>query len=406
MEQMVVDLQEQRISTLGDLLDQVNVTSFLDSWGPEKVLHIYDPHIKMEAILVIDNTARGPGKGGFRIREGVTPIEVFRLARTMTWKCALADLPFGGAKGAINANPYLINKIQYVKAFARAVSAISPLEWVAAPDMNVGEKEIEAFVEEIGSMKAATGKPEQRGGIPHELGTTGFGVGVAIEKTLEVLSKAVKIQETLEGLKVVIQGFGNVGSELLKYLTHHGAQIIGISDYWGAAYNPKGIDPTKALRHAYALNEGHSIKHCKGATGIPRDDVLYLDCDVLVPSAVSNVITEHNASKIKASLIFEAANNPTTKEAEQMLFQRGILVIPDCLVNAGGVIGSYVEYIGGNADEAFAIIDAKIRQNTQLVIEGAINHDSIMLPRAVAMRIAQQRVLEAMGNRTQRTLRE
>jgi glutamate dehydrogenase (NAD(P)+) len=406
MEQIVVDLQEQRISTLGDLLDQVNVTSFLDSWGPEKVIHIYDPHIRMEAILVIDNTARGPGKGGFRIREGATPIEVFRLARTMTWKCALADLPFGGAKGAINANPYLIDKIRYVRAFAHAISAISPIEWVAAPDMNVGEKEIEAFVEEIGSMKAATGKPERLGGIPHELGTTGFGVGVAIEKTLEILSKAVRIPESLEGLKVVIQGFGNVGSELLKYLAHRGAHIIGISDYWGAAYNSKGIDPSKALKHAYAHDEIHSIKECKGATQIARDDVLYLDCDVLVPSAVSNVITLHNASKIKANLVFEAANNPTTKEAEQMLFQRGVLVIPDCLVNAGGVIGSYVEYIGGTADEAFATIDTKIRHNTRQVIEGAINSDSVILPRTVAMRIAQERVFEAMRNRTHYALQE
>ena len=406
MEQMVVDLQEQRISMLGDLLDQVNVTSFLDSWGPEKVIHVYDPRIRMEAILVIDNTARGPGKGGFRIREGITPIEVFKLARTMTWKCALADLPFGGAKGAINADPYSIDKIQYVKAFAQAVSAISPHEWVAAPDMNVGEKEIEVFVEEIGSMKAATGKPERLGGIPHELGTTGFGVGVAIEKTLEVLSKALKIQDGLEGLKVVIQGFGNVGSELLKYLANRDAQVIGISDYWGAAFNPKGIDPSKALKHAYAHYEGQSIKSCKGATEIARDDVLYLDCDVLVPSAVSNAITSHNASKIKANLIFEAANNPTTKDAEQMLLQRGILVIPDCLVNAGGVIGSYVEYIGGTADEAFALIDTKIRQNTRQVIDGAINSDTVILPRTVAMKIAQERVFEAMRHRTQVALQK
>jgi glutamate dehydrogenase (NAD(P)+) len=403
MEQIVVDLREQRISVLGDLLEQVNVTSFLDSWGPEKVIQVYDPQNRMEGFLVIDNTARGPGKGGFRIRNGVTPIEVFRLARTMTWKCALADLPFGGAKGAINADAYSINKIEFVKSFARALSVVSPHQWVAAPDMNVGENEIAAFVEEIGSMKAATGKPERLGGIPHELGTTGFGVGVSIEKTLEVLSKVLEIQDYCEGLRVVIQGFGNVGSELLKYLTNRGATIIGISDYWGAAYNPKGIDASRALKHAYAYDEGHSIKKCKGATEIARDDVLYLDCDVLVPAAVANVITHRNAAKIKANLIFEAANNPTTKAAEQMLFEKGILVIPDCLVNAGGVIGSYVEYIGGNADEAFALIDKKIRQNTRQVIEGAINSDTVALPRVIATKIAQDRVLESMRYRAQQT---
>jgi len=400
---MVVDLREQRISALGDLLEQVNATSFLDSWGPEKVIQVYDPQTRMEGFLVIDNTARGPGKGGFRIRNGVTPIEVFRLARTMTWKCALADLPFGGAKGAINADAYSIDKIKLVRSFARALSAVSPSQWVAAPDMNVGENEIAAFVEEIGSMKAATGKPERLGGIPHELGTTGFGVGVSIEKTLEVLSKALEIQEYCEGLRVVIQGFGNVGSELLKYLSNRGAKIIGISDYWGAAYNPKGIDVLRALRHAYACNDAQSIRNCKGTTEIARDDALYLECDVLVPAAVANVITHQNAAKIRTNLIFEAANNPTTRMAEQMLFEKGVLVIPDCLVNAGGVIGSYVEYIGGNADEAFALIDKKIRENVRQVMEGAINSDTVALPRAVAMKIAQDRVLESMRYRAQQT---
>ena len=401
---MVDDLREQRISALGDLLEQVNVTSFLDSWGPEKVIQVYDPQNRMEGFLVIDNTARGPGKGGFRIQSGVTPIEVFRLARTMTWKCALADLPFGGAKGAINADAYAINKIQFVKSFARTLSVLCPSQWVSAPDMNVGEDEIAAFVEEIGNMKAATGKPEHLGGIPHELGTTGFGVGVSIEKTLEILSNILDIQEHCEGLRVVIQGFGNVGSELLKYLSNRGAKIVGISDYWGAAYNPNGIGTLRALKHAYAHDDAHSIKRCKGTTEIARDDVLYLDCDVLVPAAVGNVISHQNAAKIKANLIFEAANNPTTKIAEQMLFEKGVLVIPDCLVNAGGVIGSYVEYIGGNADEAFALIDKKIRENTRQVMEGAINSSTVTLPRVVAMKIAQDRVLESMRYRAQQTV--
>lgn len=404
MEQTVVDLQEQRISALDDLLEQVNVTSLLDSWGPEKVIQVYDPEIKMEGILVIDNTARGPGKGGFRISSGATPTEVFKLARTMTWKCVLADLPFGGAKGAINADAYSIDKIRFVKAFARAVSAFSPDQWVAAPDMNVGEKEIEAFVEEIGSMKAATGKPERLGGIPHELGTTGFGVGVSIESTLEVLCKTVAIQEKLEDLKIAIQGFGNVGSELTKYLANKGARIVGISDYWGAAYNPKGIDVSKALKHAYACEEAHSIKECKGATAIARDDVTYLECDILVPAAVPNVITAQNAPKIKAKLVFEAANNPTTIEAEQILFKRGVLVIPDCIVNAGGVIGSYVEYIGGSPDEAFAMIETKIRQNTRQLLKSSINSDTITLPRAMAMKIAQKRISQAMHRRVEQEL--
>lgn len=404
IDQMVTEIQTQRISMLGELLKNTNVANFYDEWGPEKVVHVYDPRVGMEGILVIDNTARGPGKGGFRIGAGITPIEIFRLARTMTWKCALADLPFGGAKGGIAADPYSIDKVKYVRSFARAVANLVPDQWIAAPDVNVGEKEIEAFVEEIGNPKAATGKPDHLGGIPHELGTTGFGVGASIETTLDVLSQVTPIQQTLEGLRVVIQGFGNVGSELAKYLANKGAKIVGVSNFWGAVSSPSGFDISKILRHAYATDEANSIKSCKCGTQIDREEVLYLDCDVLVPAAVSNSITEQNADRIKAKLIVEAANNPTTPEAEEKLFRRGILVIPDMLVNAGGVIGSYVEFLGKRADEAFAVIDSKIRQNTRDVLEEAIGSDAVALPRKVAMRIATRRVSDAAKSRSRQGL--
>jgi glutamate dehydrogenase (NAD(P)+) len=399
MENVSADLQTHQISVLEELLESVNITALEDRWGPEKVIRVYDPDIGMEGILCIDNTALGPGKGGMRIRAGVTPTEVFNLARTMTWKCALADLPFGGAKGGINADPYTIDKIKYMKSYARSISVFCPNQWVSAPDMNVGEREIEAFVEEIGDLKAATGKPEKLGGIPHELGTTGFGVGVSIETTLEVLSQVVPIQDSLQGLKVVIQGFGNVGSELAKFLANNGAKVVGLSDFWGAVYNPEGIDMAKALKHAYATDEAHSLKYCKGSSEIPRDDLLYVDCDILVPAAVSKVINANNADLIKTKLVVEAANIPTTPEAEESLFKRGVLVMPDMLVNAGGVIGSYVEYLGKSADDAFAMIDSKIRKNTKEVLKTAINSETITLPRTVAMKIAMDRVSRAMRQR-------
>jgi glutamate dehydrogenase (NAD(P)+) len=399
MENVSADLQTHQISVLEELLESVNITALEDRWGPEKVIKVYDPDIGMEGILCIDNTALGPGKGGMRIRAGVTPTEVFNLARTMTWKCALADLPFGGAKGGINADPYTIDKIKYMKSYARSISVFCPNQWVSAPDMNVGEREIEAFVEEIGDLKAATGKPEKLGGIPHELGTTGFGVGVSIETTLEVLSQVVPIQDSLQGLKVVIQGFGNVGSELAKFLANNGAKVVGLSDFWGAVYNPEGIDMAKALKHAYATDEAHSLKYCKGSSEIPRDDLLYVDCDILVPAAVSKVINANNADLIKTKLVVEAANIPTTPEAEESLFKRGVLVMPDMLVNAGGVIGSYVEYLGKSADDAFAMIDSKIRKNTKEVLKTAINSETITLPRTVAMKIAMDRVSRAMRQR-------
>jgi glutamate dehydrogenase (NAD(P)+) len=399
LENVTTDLQSHQISALQEILESVNVAALQDKWGPEKFVRVYDPVIGMEGILCIDNTALGPGKGGMRIRAGVSPSEVFKLARTMTWKCALSDLPFGGAKGGINADPYTIDKIKYMKSYARAVSVFCPDQWVSAPDMNVGEKEIEAFVGEIGDLKAATGKPEHLGGIPHELGTTGFGVGVSIETTLEILSQVTPIKETLTDLKVAIQGFGNVGSELAKYLANKGAKIVGLSDYWGAVYNHDGIEITKALKHAYATDETHSIQKCPGTTEIPRDDLLYVDCDILVPAAVSRVIHEGNADMIKAKLVVEAANIPTTPGAEEMLFKRGILVMPDMLVNAGGVIGSYVEYLGKDADEAFAMIDSKISNNTKQVLKTSISDDSVTMPRVAAMKIAKDRVSRAMRSR-------
>ena len=399
MENVSADLQTHQIAVLEELLESVNITALVDRWGPEKVIRVYDPDIGMEGILCIDNTALGPGKGGMRIRAGVTPTEVFNLARTMTWKCALADLPFGGAKGGINADPYTIDKIKYMKSYARSISVFCPDQWVSAPDMNVGEREIEAFVEEIGDLKAATGKPEKLGGIPHELGTTGFGIGVSIETTLDVLSQVVPIHDSLQGLKVAIQGFGNVGSELAKYLANNGAKVVGLSDFWGAVYNPEGIEMAKALKHAYATDETHSLKYCKGSSEIPRDDLLYVNCDILVPAAVSKVINANNADLIKAKLVVEAANIPTTPEAEESLFKRGVLVMPDMLVNAGGVIGSYVEYLGKSADDAFAMIDSKIRKNTREVLKTAINSETITLPRTVAMKIAMDRVSRAMRQR-------
>lgn len=400
IESVSVNVQTHQIALLEEMLKNVNVAALTDKWGPEKIIRVYDPAIGMEGILCIDNTALGPGKGGMRIRAGVSPAEVFKLARTMTWKCALAGLPFGGAKGGINANPYTIDKRKYIKSFARAISVFCPTQWVSAPDMNIGENEIAAFVEEIGDLKAATGKPERLGGIPHESGTTGFGVGVSIETALEALSQVIPIKNSLTGLKVAIQGFGNVGSELAKYLSNKEAKIVGISDYWGAIHNPNGLKVSNTLKHAYATNEANSIIHCKGAKKIPRDNLLYVDCDILVPAAVSNVITAENSDRIKAKIVVEAANNPTTAKAEEILFRRGILVMPDILVNAGGVIGSYVEYIGKSADEAFEIIDSKIRKNTNQVLETSINSETMTLPRAVALKIAKERVYKAMMHRT------
>jgi len=379
-----------------EALDQVNVSSFLDSWGPEEVIQVYDPdpNTGMQGFLVIDNTALGPGKGGIRISSTVTPLEVFGLARAMTWKCALADIPFGGAKSGIRADPYTIDKLKFVKEFAKKIAPSVPSRYVSAPDMNVGEKEIEAFVETVGDRQAATGKPAKLGGIPHELGTTGFGVGVALENSFEIIGNTIGLPKDLADTRVVIQGFGNVGLWIAKFLSNKGAKIVALSDYWGTIYNKEGIDIDQAEKHAYATSEQASIKNYGKGTVLSRDAILGLDCDILVPCAVGNVINEGTWSLIKAKMIVEGANNATVPVAERLLFEKDVIIVPDFLANAGGVIGSYVEYKNGTEEEAFSMIESKIKKNTECVISDAM--DRKLTPRQVALEIAQQRIMDAM----------
>lgn len=394
LSRMKVVLQETAEYRAKELLEQVDVSAFPDKWGPEKVLHTYDPKTGVQGILVIDNTARGPGKGGMRIAADVTARMVFGLARTMTWKCALSDLPFGGAKAGIRADPFKANRIQVMRSFARAVAPYVPSHWVSAPDMNVGEKEIEAFVNEVGDLRAATGKPEHLGGIPHETGTTGFGVCVSIEALLDRAKGEMHLPESLHDLTVAIQGFGNVGSELAKFLYSRGARVVAICDYWSGIFNEKGIDISSAAKFAYAKNEAQSIACYKDAEKIPRDSIFDVECDVFVPAAIGNVITMETAPRLRTKAVFEAANNPTTSEAERYLYRKGILTFPDFLVNAGGVIGSYAEYKGQSVDEAFALIDSKIRKNAVLVLDRCLETGT--MPRVVALDIAMERVAEAM----------
>lgn len=377
-----------------EALDQVNTSAFLDSWGPEEVIQVYDPNTGMQGFLVIDNTALGPGKGGIRISASVTPLEVFGLARAMTWKCSLADIPFGGAKSGIRADPYTIDKLRFIEEFARKIAPSVPSRYVSAPDMNVGEKEIEVFVETIGDRQAATGKPAKLGGIPHELGTTGFGVGVALEKSFEMIGDTIGLPKDLENTTVVIQGFGNVGLWIAKYMNNKGAKIVALNDYWGTIYNKDGIDIDQAEKHAYATTEKTSIKNYKHGTMLSRDAILGLECDILVPCAVGHVINEGTWPSIKAKMIVEGANNATTQLAERQLFEKGVIIVPDFLANAGGVIGSYVEYKNGTEEEAFSMIESKIKKNTEYVISDAV--DRKLTPRQVALEIAQQRIMDAM----------
>lgn len=370
-----------------------------DEFGPEKILEVYDPKTGAHGWAVIDNTALGPGKGGIRMTPSVTAEEVATLARVMTWKCAMASVPFGGAKAGIVADPKKITpeqKLAIVRAFSRGLKPVCPSLYIAAPDVNTGEKEMEVFAKENGAWEACTGKPadmciEKRGkkkcGLPHELGSTGFGV------CHSVLIAAKHARIDINGAKIAIEGFGNVGTFSAEFLAKNGAKIVAVSDSKGCIYNANGINVEQLLK---VKKETNSVVNYKPGEVLPNEKLFELPVDILIPSALPYVINEKNAAAIKAKLIVEAANIPATYAAEQMLHERGILVVPDFVANSGGVISSYVEYKGGKPDDIWPLIEKKVRKSTKLTLQRTSKEN--ISPRDAALQLAKEKVREAMAN--------
>jgi len=364
---------------------------FADEWGPEKILEIYEPKIGLKGFVVIDNTALGPGKGGIRMTPNVTLEEDFRLARTMTWKTALAGLPFGGAKGAIIFDPKnnpIEKKREIMRAFGRALKGIAPKIYIAAPDVNTGEEEMRWLVEGNGSLKSTTGKPKDLGGLPHELGSTGYGVFHSTLTTAKFLR--IDIKET----KIAIEGFGNVGSFAAKHLSEVGVRIVAVSDSKGCIFNPDGIDFKKLSE---IKEKTGSVINYKPGNVLPNAELFNLPVDFLIPAALSDVINEQNVEKIKSRVVVEAANIPMKPEIEKRLHEKRILVVPDFVANAGGVISSYCEYRGYDAEKMFKLVEKKIVKNTKAVLRRAKRDN--LIPRDAAMKIAKERVKKAMEKR-------
>ncbi|MFC1487130.1 Glu/Leu/Phe/Val dehydrogenase [Thermoproteota archaeon] len=373
----------------------VNIDSFNDEWGPEKILQVYDPKTGMKGILIIDNSALGPGKGGIRMLSTVSTEEIFRLARTMTWKCALAKIPFGGAKSGIIANPKQISeekKMDLIRAFSRALKRVCPSLYVAAPDINTGEKEMAAFAQENGSMKSATGKPAHlcvkpgmKCGIPHEYGSTALGVVQA------AFTAANYVKDLdIDNATAAVEGFGNVGSFVVEYLTQIDVKVVTVSDSKGCIYNPDGLNYEKLL--GVKKKTGSVINYRPGKV-LYNNDLFELGVDILVPAALPDVINTENMDRVKAKMVVEAANLPVRPEIENILANRGVMVVPDILANAGGVISSYAEYRGYNPKRMLELVQRKIRQNTVNVIETAIDNNIEL--RDAAMKLAKEKILKA-----------
>ena len=300
------------------------------------------------AYRVAHNVARGPSKGGIRYHPAVTMEETKALAMWMTWKCALMDLPFGGAKGGVAVNPKTLSSTELERLTRRytteIINLIGPESDIPAPDVGTSPQ-VMAWIFDTYSMNkgysvlgVVTGKPLQIGGSLGRDRATARGAGYCIREALSSRG------ESLDGARVVVQGFGNVGRNLARLLVEAGAVIVGLSDSTGGVHNPQGLDVEAALAHK--LDEGE-LSGFAGADDLTNAELLTLDCDVLAPAALEQVITRENAPDVKASIVCEAANGPVTLDADDVLADRGILVLPDVLANAGGVVVSYFEWVQG-----------------------------------------------------------
>lgn len=375
--------------------------------APKRVLEVSIP-VKMDngqtkvfvGFRVQHNVSRGPAKGGLRYHPNVTLDEVKALAAWMTWKTATVNLPYGGAKGGIVCDPKRMSKGELERMTRRYATEIQPIIGpevdIPAPDVYTDAQTM-AWIMDTYTMTVGhaapgvvTGKPVSIGGSEGRADATGRGV-------LCVVEEACKVKKVnLRGASVAIQGFGNVGSAVARLFAEKKAKIVAISDSRGGVHNPRGIDPLRALR--YKERSG-TVVGMPGASRISNDDLLALKCDILVPAALENAITLHNADQIKAKIVAEAGNGPTTPHADEILSRKGIFVIPDILANAGGVTVSYFEW--AQDLQGFFWQVQEVNSKLEFVMRRAFNdvHETMrkfhVYPRAAAYILAVGRVADA-----------
>ena len=359
---------------------------FADELGPFKIIHIYEPSIGLKAVLVVDNVARGPALGGVRMAPDVSTEECFRLARAMTLKNAAADLPYGGGKIVVYGDPKMPQekKSQLLRALASALRYTE--EYIFAPDMGTDEICMACIKDEVGRV---VGLPGEMGGIPlDEVGATGWGLFHATEVALQYCDFELK------GARIVIQGFGAVGKHAAHFLTQKGAILTGAADSQGTVYDPEGLDVDVLTR---LKNEGKSILDYPDGRKFGRDEIVSIPCDIWIPAARPDVINEKNVHLLNTKLVVEGANIPITEGAEKILYEKGILYVPDFIANAGGVICAASEHQKATRSTAFGSIEEKVRSNTAQVLGAAKTRG--ILPREAALELAVKRVNKAMKYR-------
>lgn len=319
-----------------------------------------------------------PVKGGIRYSEDANEDEVKALAALMTYKCAVMDVPFGGAKGAVKINPknYTVEELEQItRRYTSELikkNFIGPGVDVPAPDYGTGQREMSWIVDtysafhpgQIDALACVTGKPVSQGGVRGRLEATGRGVFFGLREVCSHSDdmREVGLEKGLEGKRIVVQGLGNVGYNAARFCQQGGGVIIAIAEYEGAIYNANGLDVDAVMKHR---KEAGSLLDFPGATNLnTREEALELECDILIPAALENQITEENAGRVRASILAEAANGPTTAAAAEILRSKGVLIIPDIYLNAGGVTVSYFEWLKNLSHVRFGRMGKRFEQTS------------------------------------------
>lgn len=340
----------------------------------------------IEAYRVQHSHHKTPCKGGIRFSMGVTQDEVMALAALMTYKCAIVNVPFGGAKGGIKINPREYSEFELQKITRRYTSElikknfIGPGTDVPAPDYGTGEREMAWILDtytamhpsEVEASGCVTGKPVTQGGVRGRREATGLGVFFGVREVCSIpeIMKKVNLTPGIEGKKVIIQGLGNVGFYCAKFFREHGAIVVGIAEYEGAIYSEKGLNEEEVMQHR---KQTGSILNFPGAKNIEHtSEALEMECDILIPAALENVINKNNAARIKAKIIGEAANGPLTPEADEILSKKGVIIIPDMYLNAGGVTVSYFEWLKNLSHVRYGRMEKRFTENMNKHILGQI----------------------------------
>ncbi len=365
-----------------------------------------DGSIKVfQGYRVQHNNARGPFKGGIRYHPNVTIDEVRALAMWMSWKTAVVDLPYGGAKGGIAVNPKELSEGEIERLTRRYTVAIAPIIGpyidIPAPDVYTGPQHmawiLDTYSQLVGRFEPAivTGKPVELGGSLGRKQATGRGTAIAAVEAAKALNIPIK------NATVAVQGYGNVGFYAAAVINElYGAKVVAVSDSKGGIYNSDGLNPQKVLEHKKKTG---SVVGFPGAREITNEELLTLNVDILIPAALEGVITEKNANEVKAKVVAEGANGPTTPEADKILFEKGILVVPDILANAGGVTVSYFEWVQNLMRVQWTEEEVNMKLHDKIVKAFnevyKIHKEKNVDMRTAAMMLAVQRVADAVKKR-------